>query len=178
MKIRGMSNDPSPFSPRLIEPSRHDGDPSWLPPCPLGLPQEARPCLGYYEREPGRLQIRFAAYDDEGRCDVVVEERRFCVVVRLVVCRGPEHMGYRGLAEERDHVYLDAPLGGRVVFDFETDAEMPFCVPTWYDNRQTKAPGFYTDEEQARAAWEFLPEGAECGSSRHGARWPLRTLGY
>jgi hypothetical protein len=42
----------------------------WLPACPIGLPQNARECLGYREREPGRLQLRVPMLHNEGVCDV------------------------------------------------------------------------------------------------------------
>ena len=39
-----------------------------------------------YEREPERLQLRFPALDNEGVCDVVLDEQPSQIVVRVVLC--------------------------------------------------------------------------------------------
>jgi hypothetical protein len=135
-------------------------DEMWFPVCPLGLPQQAISCLGYRERDPGRLQLRVAVRDDEGVCDVVIDERDSHVVVRVLICRGDDPLvryPEPGLAEERTHVYLQAPLAGRPLIDFETREQVPFYVPTWLDGHRTKAPGYYTDRQEAIAAAELLP---------------------
>lgn len=158
------------------EPNQPQEDRHWFAPCPMGFPKRPSPCLGYYESEPGRLQVRFLARDDEGVCDILVEESAAQVILRLFLCRGVEPSGYFGMAEEHEHVYLEEPLGDRVVLDFETAEPMALYVPTWWNNRQTKAPGFYTDPVEAREAWELLPEGVD----REGppVPWRMRTLGY
>jgi hypothetical protein len=139
-------------------------DEVWFPVCPRGLPQRVRRCLGYYERDPGRVQLRFAALDDEGLCDVLIDERDSHVVVRVVICRTDdplERYPEPGLAEERTHAYLQAPLAGRPLIDFETGEPVPFYVPTWLDGHRTKAPGYYTDRQEVIVAAELLPRSAD-----------------
>lgn len=75
----------------------------------MGLPQVARECLGYYERDPGRLQLRFGALDHEGACDVVLEETPTHVIVRLLLCCREELFESDVPAEEREHAYLQEP---------------------------------------------------------------------
>jgi hypothetical protein len=133
----------------------------WLPACLIGLPQSARECLGYREREPGRLQLRVPMLHNEGVCDVVLDEHSSYVGVRVVVCRrdddDDQRHWYPGFAEERIHAYLDAPLADRTVIDFETGKRVPFYVPTWLNDHRTKAPGFYTERHEAIAGAELLP---------------------
>jgi hypothetical protein len=150
-----------------------------FPPCPLDLPQVGRACLGCYEREPGRLQLRFGARDNEGVCDVIVEQSSSEVAVRLLLCsKDDEHLGYPGLAEERTHVYLDRPLGDRKVIDLETGCGVPFFVPTYTNNRLTKAPGYYTSEAEALAAAELQPEDRAQPVEMHGGLHRYRTFGF
>jgi hypothetical protein len=136
-----------------------------LPVCPIALPQNARECLGYRERDPGRLQLRIPMLYDEGVCDVALDEHPSHIVVRVVVCRrddDDERSWYPGFAEERTHTYLEAPLGDRTVIDFETGKPIPFYVPTWLDGHRTKAPGFYTERQEAIAGGELLPRSEDC----------------
>jgi hypothetical protein len=162
-----------PFVGHIInhEPSEQI-DQVWCPICPLGLSQLARRCLGYYEREPLRLQLRVAMLYAEGVCDVVVDERESHVVVRVVIC-WRDDLSDRdlepGFAEERTHAYLQAPLAGRPLLDFETGEPVPFYVPTWLDGHRTKAPGYYTDRREATAGAELLPRSEDDG--------PLRVRG-
>ena len=147
--------------------------------CPLGLPQVGRACLGFYERGPGYLQLRFGALDNEGLCDVMVEEGAFHVAVRVVLCRkDDERLGYRGLAEERTHVQLERVLGNRIVTDIETGRAVPFYVPTYLDGRLTSAPGYYTSEDEALAACELQPEPGAQPVARRGGLQRLRTCGF
>jgi hypothetical protein len=133
----------------------------WLPVCPIGLPQIARECLGCREREPGRLQLRVPMLHNEGICDVVLDEHPSHVVVRVVVCwrddDDDQRYWYPGFAEGRTHAYLDAPLADRTVIDFETGKPVPFYVPTWLNGHRTKAPGFYTERQEAIDGAELLP---------------------
>ncbi len=150
-----------------------------FPECPLGLPQVARTCLGFYERGVGRLQLRFGALDNEGLCDVVVEEARSYVAVRVVLCsKEEEHLGYAGLAEERAHIDLEQSLRGRTVLDLETGRAVPFYVPTYLDGRRTRAPGYYIDEDAALAACELQPKEWDRHVARRGGLSQLRTLGF
>jgi hypothetical protein len=163
---------------RLSEDPVRDAD-DGFPSCPLGLPQVARACLGFYERGPAWLQLRFGARDNEGLCDVVVEEGRFHVAVRVILCSSnDERLGYRGFAEEREHIGLEHPLGSRTVIDIETGRAVPFYVPTYLDGRMTKAPGYYTDKDEALAASELQPEGAEREVATRGGLRQSRTCGF
>ena len=107
----------------------------WTSPCPDGHPQRVAACLGYREREPGRLQLRVALGGcDNGVCDVIVEEDEDAVRVRLLVCYDEDRLED---GEDREytncpvHVYLDKPLAGRTVIDVETDEPVPLFVPSW-----------------------------------------------
>ncbi|HWF25613.1 MAG TPA: hypothetical protein VG275_09205 [Solirubrobacteraceae bacterium] len=107
----------------------------WAPRCPDGKPQRVRECLGYREREPGRLQLRVALTLGEGVCNAIVDERPDAVHVRLLVYyHEDEDEEYDPKAEYWNcpvHVYLEHPLNGRKVIDVETDREVPLYVPTW-----------------------------------------------
>jgi hypothetical protein len=153
-----------------------------IPSCPLGLGQRSRACLGYYERGHLRLQIRMLMVDNEGVCTVLVEEDKSSVTIRVITCRSddPEdRLGYPGYAEERHHVWIETPLGDRTVLDHETGRPMPFYVPTYWNNRPTKAPGYYTDPDAARAGWELVEDidDRETRPRHNAPRWS-RTLGY
>jgi hypothetical protein len=152
------------------------------PRCPLGLTQQPRACLGRYERGDRWLQIRMLMRDDEGVCTVLVEEDESSVTVRVITCRSDDpvdRLGYPGYAEERHHVSIEAPLGDRTVLDHQTGRPMPFYVPTHDNGRPTKAPGYYTDPDAARAGRELAEDTNECETRcRHNAPRRSRTLGY
>jgi hypothetical protein len=153
-----------------------------IPSCPLGLRQDSRACLGYYEREHLRLQIRMLMRDDEGICTVLVEEDGSSVTIRAIACRSDDpldRLGYPGYAEERHHVWIETPLGDRTVLDYQTGKPMPFYVPTYENNRPTKAPGYYTDPDAARAGGELVEDiNDREPRRRHNAPRRSRTLGY
>jgi hypothetical protein len=91
------------------------------------LPRELRPlrCVGYMEREAGRLQVRFVLRGDEHVDDIVVAEDDAEVVVFATVCTAVAGDG--GNAWEGPwHVYLDRPLGDRTVVDGSSGASVPF----------------------------------------------------
>jgi hypothetical protein len=105
----------------------------WAPRCPIGNPQRVRDCLGYREREPGRLQLRVALTRGEGVCQAIVDEGPDTIHVRLLVCYD-EDEEYDPKAEYCNcpvHVYLEQPLNDRKVIDIETDQEVPLHVPNW-----------------------------------------------
>jgi hypothetical protein len=105
----------------------------WAPSCPDDNPQQVRDCLGYREREPGRLQLRVALTLGEGVCSAIVDERPDAVHVRLLICYH-EDEDYGPNPEYCNcpvHVYLEQPLNGRKVIDVETDQEVPLHVPNW-----------------------------------------------
>jgi hypothetical protein len=82
------------------------------------LPRELSPrrCVGYMEREPGRLQLRYVLRCDEHLDDIWVAEDDRRVVVLAAICTPV--IGTVGDATDcPSHVYLDRPLGGRTVVD-------------------------------------------------------------
>ncbi len=81
-------------------------------------------CDGQMEREPGRLQLRYALYPDELMYEIEVEESDNAVVVSATVCSPPAG-DYSELWEIPFHVYLDRPLGGRVVIDANSGRAVP-----------------------------------------------------
>ena len=85
----------------------------------------ARSCVGYCEREPGRLQLRFVIDVDEHMHDIVVVEDDDTVVVSAAVCT-PTTGVWREQFEGPFHIYLDQPLGERRVIDALTGREVPF----------------------------------------------------
>jgi hypothetical protein len=86
---------------------------------------EARRCVGWMERERGRLQLRFRLRGDEHVDDVVVEEDERTVVVLATVCtRIADEPG--PCYEAPAHVSLDRPLGDRAVIDGATGAAVPY----------------------------------------------------
>jgi hypothetical protein len=91
------------------------------------LPRELwpRPCVGYMEREPGRLQLRYVLRGDQHVDDIVVAEDDDAVVVFATVCMSLA--GSSGEAcEVPFHVYLDRPLGDRTVIDGVSDKPVPY----------------------------------------------------
>jgi len=86
---------------------------------------ETRRCVGYMEREAGRLQLRFELRGDEHIDDIVVAEADEAVVVFATVCTsaGSEH---GASCEGPWHVYLERPLGDRTVFDGTCGRRVPY----------------------------------------------------
>jgi|tagenome__1003787_1003787.scaffolds.fasta_scaffold20615186_2 hypothetical protein len=84
-----------------------------------------RPCVGYLEREPRRLQVRFVLQGDQHIDDIVVAEDESAVVVLGTVCvsvhrdEGPE-------VECPAHVWLRQPLGDRSVIDGFNGQPVPY----------------------------------------------------
>jgi hypothetical protein len=105
----------------------------WAPTCPIGNPQRVRTCVGYREREPGRLQLRVPLTSSEGVCEVIVEEHEEKILVRVLVCF-EEDEDFEPRPEYVNcpvHVYLDQPLSDRAVIDHESEAALPLFVPQW-----------------------------------------------
>lgn len=77
--------------------------------------QRWRECTGHMEREEGRLQLRVPLQSGEGVCSVPFAEDADAVTVLILVC---------GEADDGSdwidcpvHIYLDEPLGNRMVRD-------------------------------------------------------------
>ena len=82
-------------------------------------------CDGQMEREPGRLQLRYALYPNELMDEIEVEGSDTAVVVSATVSSPPEG-DRRELCEIPFHVYLDRPLGQRVVIDGNSGRTVPY----------------------------------------------------
>ena len=82
---------------------------------------EPRPCLRCREREPGRLQLRIVLHTDiDEHVDAVgVREVDDRVIVLATVCTSSTAFGREAL-DVPVHVYLERPLGDRVVIDATT----------------------------------------------------------
>lgn len=91
------------------------------------IPREVRPrrCDGHMEREPGRLQLRYALQSEEHLDEIVVAEDDERVVVFGTVCT-PIGLLPGHLDEGPYHVYLKSPLAGREVLDATADAPVPY----------------------------------------------------
>ena len=78
-----------------------------------------RPCLAYREREPGRLQLRIEITGREHVDEIVVAEDADTVVVYATICTAVA--GEQGeTGDVPHHVWLEEPLGDRIVFDGTT----------------------------------------------------------
>jgi hypothetical protein len=91
------------------------------------VPRELRPrrCDGHMEREPGRLQLRYAMQEEEHLDEIVVAEDDQRVVVFGTICSPVGLLpGHR--VESPHQVYLRGPLNGREVVDAVVDAAVPF----------------------------------------------------
>lgn len=105
---------------------------TWEHDCPIGNPQRERRCIGYREREPGRLQLRVPLGVGEGVCQAIVDEHDEVIYVRVLVCYedGDEQLP-QDYCNCPVHVYLDRPLGDRKVIDADERTEVPLYEPHW-----------------------------------------------
>jgi hypothetical protein len=85
----------------------------------------ARPCVGHMEREEKRLQLRYVLWPDEHMADIVVIEDEDSVVVFGMICVSAA-CEPGDACEVPTHVYLDAPLGERKVYDGCSGEEVPY----------------------------------------------------
>ena len=84
-----------------------------------------RPCFGYMEREPGRLQLRYVNRGDQHMDHIFVAEDDDTVVVFAMSCISP--LGEEGDAVDSPyHEYLERPLGDRIVIDGVTGEPVPY----------------------------------------------------
>ena len=105
----------------------------WAPKCPDGKPQRLRHALAHRERNLCELELRVPLGRGEGGvCQLVVDERQDEVYVRVLVCVDRESdsvMGPREYVDWPVRVWLERPLGGRVVIDVDTGRELPLRIP-------------------------------------------------
>jgi hypothetical protein len=86
---------------------------------------EPRPCVGYMEREPGRLQLRFELGDDDHVDEIVVAEDEQAVVAFATVSTSTAGE-VASWCQVPCHVYLERPLGDRTVIDGTSGCEVPY----------------------------------------------------
>jgi hypothetical protein len=85
----------------------------------------ARPCVGYMEREPPRLQLRYLLWPDEHIGDIeVVEDDESVVVLGMICASAACETG--DAYEAPVHIYLERPLGGRTVYDGCSGDPVPY----------------------------------------------------
>ena len=117
------------------------GDEAWVRPAVLAqlgpgidvtvcgtLPRELRPtqCVGYMEREAGRLQLRYVVRTGiEHMDDIEVTEDDRTVIVFARMCTPVTEEAGDEL-ECPYHVYLDSPLGVRTVIDRFDGQPVPY----------------------------------------------------
>jgi len=102
--------------------------------CPDGQQQRLCHPLGFRERNVGELELRvLLGPDEDGVCQVIVEERGDEVYVRVLVhCRDEDDVPTHRSRDYLDcpvRVELDEPLGGRAVIDFDREEELPLYTP-------------------------------------------------
>jgi hypothetical protein len=86
---------------------------------------EPRPCVGYMEREPGRLQLRLELRGDDHVDEIVVAEDERAVVAFATVCTSAGG-GAGSVCEVPCHVYLERPLGERTMIDGTSGHDVPY----------------------------------------------------
>lgn len=107
----------------------------WIVECPDGYPQRLTHALGFRERNVGELELRVAiANDDNGACQVIVDEQAAEIHVRVSICYDEEAYVPPDKREYIDcpvRVWLDAPVGDRAVIDVDTDEELDLYTPKY-----------------------------------------------
>ena len=138
-----------------------------IPPCPDGNPQRRVEIVGFRLKGADYLQLRVVLRyrHDRGICHVTVEEHDDRVLVCAVACMDDspdERAGSCGCGRVCDcgrvcgcdcdcdcdcepsetegpcNVWLDEPLGERIVVDIESGRPLPLCVPGWGRDRLTE----------------------------------------
>ncbi len=127
-----------------VSPELADGSwlGKWAPECPDGNPQR----LGFRLKGPDYLQLRVILTPRDGRvCAAVIEEHPAMIVVRAIACLPDDGPDGRRRARQRElvdcpfNIWLDAPLGERVVIDVDTGRKLRLYIPR-YD---TDEPSLY-----------------------------------
>jgi hypothetical protein len=110
----------------------------WAPKCPLGYPQHLLTLLGFRQKAVDCVQLRVVLGWRDGICDVIVDEHPDLVYVRVLAChpedeaddpRDPDRS--REAVDCPCRVYLDAPLGERIVIDVDSGEPLPMFIPRW-----------------------------------------------
>jgi hypothetical protein len=120
------------------QPAPDTGWSEW-PPRPDGIPQRLCHPLGFRERNVAELELRGElGGDDDGVCQVIVDERDDEVYVRVLVhIRDEDDRRNRISRDYLDwpvRVWLDSPLGDRTVIDVDDDEELPLFTPEYLNN--------------------------------------------
>jgi hypothetical protein len=132
----------------------------WAPPCPRGNPVRVRRALGFRERSVGELELRVAlGGNDNGVCDVIVDERDDEVHVRVLVCYSfaeddddePSQLR-REYTDCPVRVWLEKPLGTRAVIDVDSDEELPLFTPAYLNNVPQPDHGYRPANRRRRAS--------------------------
>lgn len=109
----------------------------WAPRCPDGNHRRLLSILGFRLKGADYLQLRVALRkSDYGVCEAIIEEHPDSIYVRALACVDEQHddAWSSSVREEVDcgvAVWLDAPLGERIVIDEDTGEELPLLIPRW-----------------------------------------------
>jgi hypothetical protein len=111
---------------------------TWMPKCPDRNPQRLCEILGFRLKGPEYLQLRVVLTPaDWGVCNAIIEEHPDLVYVRAIACYDdgwPPRQRPGCLYGDTDcpcSVYLDAPLGERIVIDIDSGEPLPMFIPRW-----------------------------------------------
>ena len=119
-----------------------------------------RRCVGYMEREPGRLQLRYVTCGDEHIDYIEVAEDDDSVVVLGTVCTSV--MGEDGDAVECPyHKYLERPLGERTVIDGFGGEPVPF-KNVYAEMEAAGAPALGGGADQGGRTIDACPTATPC----------------
>jgi hypothetical protein len=117
----------------------------WAPRCPIGNQPRLLQILGFRLKGADCLQLRVALRDGEGVCRVMLEEYPDRIYVRAAACVDRDDENYwaapsRHAVDCGVAVWLDAPLGERIVVDEDTCEELPLL---FMSRGGTGEPCFY-----------------------------------
>ncbi len=129
--------DGAPMDPSLDEDCSY-GRPDWGRPCPDGNEQRLCEILGFRLKGADYLQLRVVLRaSDNGVCLATVVEEPDHIGVRLLACLTTDEERLERAARDRHetdcplNVWLDEPLGERVVIDLDTGEELPLFILRW-----------------------------------------------
>jgi hypothetical protein len=137
-----------------------DVDDEWFeqwPPCPDGHPLRLCHPLGFWERNGRELELRvLLGGDDDGVCQVIVDERDDEVHVRVLVHCRDEHdesrAAWRDYSDWPTRLLLQRPLGDRAVIDMNTDQELELYTPLYLNNVVQPDHGYRPVHRRPRTA--------------------------